>query len=657
MELIATLPFPGMVGEDEFSFVVSDGEATSNTATVKVDVVAVVPEFQIELGEVMAGGEWLRVVFDKSYVDPVVVAKPASSADEDPGVVQIRNVDYDGFEIRFKNWDYLTAEHGPEMIGYVVLERGCFVLSDGSMVEAGYFSSNAISAFENVPFIQGFNQVPVVAAGVVSVNEEDAVTDRLRGISQSGFSFRLQEQELNVQEHDFEKVAYIAWEPGVGLVDGLVYNVGQTGDVVTHSWFTLGFEGCFTKAPVLLADMQSADGGDTANLRYENLTVSTAQVKVSEEQSRDDEVSHTTENVGFMLFDLDDPAADADGDGLSFAEEFSLYHSNPALADSDGDGLDDGDEVAFWGADWNADFDGDGLINLLDADADDDGYLDGAELAAASDPADAASWPGSDGSVQIEFGELSVASEWLHVSYEKVFVNPVVVAYLVSRDDAEPCVVRVKNIDASGFDLRLQEWGYLDDLHGAERVAYMVMESGSYELADGTRIEARSFTSAAAASYDQKAFVQAFNQPPVVLASIASYNGDDAVCPRLRNVSTTGLEFKLQEQESNSKVHAEEQVCYIAWEASVGNLDGVNFEVGSTLDKVTHKDYGVDFSANFSTDPILLATMQTTDGGDTSVSRCATVTSAGFEVFIEEEQSRDTEINHTSEVVGFIALR
>jgi hypothetical protein len=43
--------------------------------------------------------------------------------------------------------------------------------------------------------------------------------------------------------------------------------------------------------------------------------------------------------------------------------------------------------------DWYKDSDGDGFTNLLDADSDDDGYLDGEEIDAGSDPADPASTP------------------------------------------------------------------------------------------------------------------------------------------------------------------------------------------------------------------------------------------------------------------------
>ena len=79
-------------------------------------------------------------------------------------------------------------------------------------------------------------------------------------------------------------------------------------------------------------------------------------------------------------------AVDTDGDGLADVDEIAIYRTNPNQADSDNDGLADGAEVAMWGAAWEDDADGDTIINLLDPDADDDGFLDGVERSRGSDP-------------------------------------------------------------------------------------------------------------------------------------------------------------------------------------------------------------------------------------------------------------------------------
>lgn len=90
---------------------------------------------------------------------------------------------------------------------------------------------------------------------------------------------------------------------------------------------------------------------------------------------------------------LEDAATDTDRDGISDRDERNIYGTDPKQADSDGDGIDDGDEMTFWGAAWNGDVDGDGLINLLDHDADNDGVADAAEIDANTNPADDTSTP------------------------------------------------------------------------------------------------------------------------------------------------------------------------------------------------------------------------------------------------------------------------
>ncbi|MBW2740052.1 MAG: hypothetical protein JRE64_14680, partial [Deltaproteobacteria bacterium] len=151
----------------------------------------------VKIGEVSVNHNWKRVAFNDTFIDPVVVANPLSCNENEPAVVRIGNVDATGFEIRVQEWDYLDGVHTTENVSYIVMERGSYILEDGTKVEAGMFDTDATGSFGWVDFSQTFNQVPVVTSTVSSFNEEDAVCSRLKNINTTGFDFRMQEQELN----------------------------------------------------------------------------------------------------------------------------------------------------------------------------------------------------------------------------------------------------------------------------------------------------------------------------------------------------------------------------------------------------------------------------------------------------------------------------
>jgi hypothetical protein len=101
---------------------------------------------------------------------------------------------------------------------------------------------------------------------------------------------------------------------------------------------------------------------------------------------------------------------DTDGDGLADADE-TTYGTSPTVADTDGDKINDGDEVDYWGENWNTDYDNDTIANnLLDPDADNDGYLDGLEIHYGSDPADPTSIPLLT-DIMVK-GEVQVSHTW-----------------------------------------------------------------------------------------------------------------------------------------------------------------------------------------------------------------------------------------------------
>lgn len=259
------------------------------------------PVAQLHAGTLAVTPHWQRVNFTTTYQQPILLAKPLDYTVGLPGSVQIRRLDSTGFDIRSRSWDYLQDAEIVGQVSYLVLEAGSYTLADGTRLEAGQIISPGGQAFAPVEFAQPFNRQPVVITSVVSSDDPTAVTTRIRRIDTQHFELALQEQEIHRSGHGAETVAYLAWEPASGTLDGLRFEVGRTLDEVTHAFYPLTFRTPFPAVPWLLADMQSSDGLDTATLRYQHLTPATVELKVEEEQSRDAETRHSSERVGYVL--------------------------------------------------------------------------------------------------------------------------------------------------------------------------------------------------------------------------------------------------------------------------------------------------------------------------------------------------------------------
>lgn len=643
-------------GTDSFTFTANDGGSDSNIATVAITLTESTTGFHFEFHELQLDSNWQSISYDSLFITPVVIARASSFNSSETGVVRVKNVTPDGLELRFQEWDSLDDQHPAETVTLMVAEAGTFTLDDGTLIEAGCFATSGASSFSALSFLQPMSTPPVVMVAVNTVNETDAVTTRVRNITTDGFEFMMREQEINATGHAGETACYLAWEPSTGRFGNMQYEVAFTEDQITANAYPIRYTSQFTEPPMVLAAMQTTDGGDTAILRINANTIEGMDVFVSEEQSRDSEIAHTTEQGGYISIAVYDPTSDPDGDTLTTADEENIYNTHPGVADTDHDGIDDGAEITYWqeqGSSWDDDIDNDGLINLLDQDSDNDGMADGSEITAGFDPADPASAPGFP---IMEGGEVDVDSPWLHVELTGIFTNPVIIARLAGKNDNDPCVVRIDNVTGTGFDLRLQEYEYLDDIHPVEQVSYLVMEAGHYTLADGTQIEAGIFSTSATSTYDNLTFSQTFLQEPVVITSVGSSNEADTVTARIRKVDTNGFECKLQEQEINTRSHLIESLNYIAWEPSSGSENGLRYEVGRSADTVTHVTKTLNYTTGFKTKPLLYTDMQTTDGGDTSTLRTISNEAAYLQVLVEEEQSRDSEVSHTTEVAGFIAI-
>jgi hypothetical protein len=174
--------------------------------------------------------DWTTVPLAKSYINPVVVAKPVSANGAQPGVIRVRNVTGGSFELRFQEWLYLDGAHIPERVFYLVAEAGTTNLA-GLEVEAGRLSSSLLlgDGFETVTFSTAFFDTPALFTGVMTANGGDPVITRVDGLAPSGFFLTMDEEEAKTDGHITETLGWIAVEPGSGTTgDGRAVAVGQT---------------------------------------------------------------------------------------------------------------------------------------------------------------------------------------------------------------------------------------------------------------------------------------------------------------------------------------------------------------------------------------------------------------------------------------------
>lgn len=291
-----------------------------------------------------------------------------------------------------------------------------------------------------------------------------------------------------------------------------------------------------------------------------------------------------------------------------------------------------------------------GQINLLKVDQD---SVQGSKATARR--GDSANM--NDDNLQLIFGQVPVNHRWSTVELPPGFSEPVVVAGPLSLNDDHPCVVRIRNVTSSSFEIRLQEYEYLDGVHSVETVSYLAMERGYFQLADGTLVEAgRLDSSASSSDFDTVPFGNGFTQAPVVMASLNSFNDHTAVATRVLNTSAAGFEFQMQEQEGSNQSHGSEAIGYIAWQCGSGNSNNVMYEADTTADQVTHEPFTVQFSSNFSSVPVFLAHQQTRNGGDTANLRLAGKSRSKVRILVDEEQARDKEVTHIAEQIGYLCL-
>jgi hypothetical protein len=275
----------------------------------------------------------------------------------------------------------------------------------------------------------------------------------------------------------------------------------------------------------------------------------------------------------------------------------------------------------------------------------------------------------SHGAAIGEVMRLTVGTSWQMLDFVNDYVDPVVFALAPTLNEADAAATRFKNISGTGAEIRLQEnkiaWD--EDLgafalnsgaHVDETMTLLVMERGVHTLEDGTVVQVGELSTNKlyVKGFETIAFAESFDTTPSIFSQVQTYNGNDFIISRQRSPDGTGFQLTMQEEQADNLNHAHETVGWLAIEHGSGALSGMDWQAGSSAQNVNGKLTNVSFNAAFDTAPLVVASLASYNGTDTSSPRIGSVTQTKFTAMALEDQSFDVETNHGYEIVDWLAF-
>lgn len=145
---------------------------------------------------------------------------------------------------------------------------------------------------------------------------------------------------------------------------------------------------------------------------------------------------------------------------------------------------------------------------------------------------------------------------------------PVVLAQSQTYNSNDPIVTRVTGVSSDSFSMVVQEEDANED-HIDEAVGYIALQQMVGQMND-LNFEVQRTEEAVTDEWYQIEFQQQYDTPRF-LAGMQTFNGRDAAGLRYRNLSETGVQVKVEEEQSadTETAHAPETIGYAVFEGSV----------------------------------------------------------------------------------------
>lgn len=427
------------------------------------------------------GNTWQSIELNESYDEPVLLTQIMTYDGADACHTRVRNVQSDRFECQVEEWNVHNGPHVEETIGYVVLEAGIHTLpdrnplSDGTPLEVTTVSTD--EDWSRRSFAANFGSDPAVVSRCQTEHGDQEIVTRHRNVDGGGLEVRLQEEEGRDGVHVEETVGVVATprrdvDVGFGRVHG-----------VDHDWTAFDFETRLTDAsPVVLATIDTFNGEDTVAPRLRNVSATGAEVFVEEEASQDPERRHNEETVSVVSLP-EGPIADENGDHIGWAGTVEFGQSDEEYWHTVDFGGEEYDDPVVFATIQTYNGENPSHVRLrnvssesFDLQIEEWDYLDGSHVEETIGylVLDSGAHVLADGT-QLHAGTIQATQKWFNVEFVPDFEGetPSILAQCQTRNGHNEVVTRTTNLDAHGFDVRLQEEEGRDGEHDVEYVGFL----------------------------------------------------------------------------------------------------------------------------------------------------------------------------------------
>ncbi|MDF2234750.1 CARDB domain-containing protein [Albimonas sp. CAU 1670] len=602
---------------------------------------------------------------------PEILTSIGSFDGADPATARVVELDGDGLVSRVQEDTTKDAEtdHGTETIDWFAIGGSGTLTGDVPLPTVAEYGTTRVNAnWVQVDFDAAFENAVVIA----TVNSRDGpapVTVRIDEVGADGFRMKLQEPAGEDGAHGFETVSWIAVEEGAWrLADGTILEAGE----ISSAGLALGGPAqvdfsapLFSQTPTILSHVQTNVDPDWATTRQQGADADGFQLMIQE-----DEINlgtpHGAETLGWLAFEFGPGAAGGD---VFDAGRLSGVRETPA-AGLFNTGFDDAPTLLADLSSYTGRDPAEARATAVDAFgftvfAQEDVSKD-AETARAPDTVDYLALEGDGrlgGAAAIptiaQVGRASLNVNEQRIDFDQAFIDPVVFALAPTQNGPAPVVVRISDVDATGFTARLQEPSNEDGRHGFEQVGWMVIEAGAWRLSDGTRVQVGTYDSdvLSSAGTESVTFGKAFDDAPVVFSQVQTDADPAWVTTRQTRATSSGFEMNMQEEEAtNGGTHGVETLGWMAFEEGAGDWDGFAFEATSLPDTLTHAFQTFAFASDFASAPVMLAALAGMDGIDPSSLRSRGLSAEGVDLRVMEETSADAETGHTTDPASLFAI-